>query len=136
MSGTSGVATEGWVPTFLLQFVHRLREADVPVSMVEMLDAVEAVRRIDPVDREQFRTSLAATLVKRVQDLPAFNSLFDIYFAVQRGGHRDIQVETTLDRAVEGEAGATAHEVIEGEEAEEPSTDLLRMLLQALRSDD
>src|SRR5918999_6030743 len=90
MRGTSvfppGGASSGYVPTLLLRFVHRLREAGVPVSMVETLDAVDAVGHIDLGDREQLRSSLASTLVKRTEDLVAFHSLFDIYFAVRRGG--------------------------------------------------
>jgi uncharacterized protein len=141
MTRTSGVSrttpATGRVPTFLLQFVHRLREAEVPVSMVETLDAVEALRRVEVADRGQFRSALAATLVKRTEDVPAFNSLFDIYFAVQRGEDTPIELKTSLDRHGPGEdqrpGGPRSGE---REVEEEPSTDLLRMLLQALRSDD
>lgn len=141
MTRTSGVSLgdppTGRVPTLLLQFVHRLREADVPVSMVETLDAVDAVRRVEVADRDQFRSALAATLAKRTEDLPAFHSLFDIYFAVQRGGERQIEVTTSLDR-IAADQGAGPSDGPGGvqQEEDEPSTDLLRMLLQALRSGD
>ena len=141
MRGTSvvppGGSSSGYVPTLLLRFVHRLREAGVPVSMVETLDAVDAVGHIDLGDREQLRSSLASTLVKRTEDLVAFHSLFDIYFAVRRADGRNIDVSTSLDRA--GAADRTApdgRQVDRRAEEDEPSTDLLRMLLQALRSND
>ena len=133
-----GGSSSGYVPTLLLRFVHRLREAGVPVSMVETLDAVDAVGHIDLGHREQLRSSLAATLVKRTEDLVAFHSLFDIYFAVRRADGRNIDVSTSLDRAGAGDEPARGGRQVdrEDEAEEEPSTDLLRMLLQALRSDD
>ena len=140
MRGTSvaspGGSSSGYVPTLLLRFVHRLREAGVPVSMVETLDAVDAVGHIELGDREQLRSSLAATLVKRTEDLVAFHSLFDIYFAVRRADPRGIDVSTSLDRAGGDDGTAPSGRQVGPEAEDEPSTDLLRMLLQALRSDD
>src|SRR6266700_3664957 len=43
----------------LIEFIHRLREVAIPVSMVESLDAMEALKHIDPSNREQFRAALA-----------------------------------------------------------------------------
>jgi uncharacterized protein len=119
VKGTS----EGALPTALLRFTHRLRDAGIPVSMVETLDSVEALRHVDLTDRAVFKAVLGATLVKRTEHRSAFDSLFDIYFAVQREVPR---VGTRLDRPGEPT----------GAEGELPSTDLLKALLDALRSDD
>lgn len=70
--------------TALLSFVHRLREAAIPVSMVETLDAVESLRHVDPSDRGLFKATLAATLVKRAEHRAAFDALFDAYFSSRR----------------------------------------------------
>ncbi len=70
--------------TALLDFVHRLRDAAIPVSMVETLDAVESLRHVDPANRKEFKATLAATLVKRAEHLSAFEALFDVYFAPRR----------------------------------------------------
>jgi len=117
----------GTLPTAVLRFTHRLRDAGIPVSMVETLDSVEAIRQIDVTDRSAFRAALASTLVKRTEHQRTFDSLFDVYFSVQR---RAPEVETTLDRP--GEM-APADGTPSGEP---PSTDLLTALLEALRSDD
>jgi uncharacterized protein with von Willebrand factor type A (vWA) domain len=69
----------------LIAFVHRLREAAIPVSMVETLDAVESLRHVDPSDRALFKATLAATLVKRAEHRAAFDALFDVYFSSLRG---------------------------------------------------
>jgi uncharacterized protein with von Willebrand factor type A (vWA) domain len=66
--------------TSLLEFFHRLREAGVPVSMVEVLDAVAALAHLDLADRAQFRSALFATLVKRPEDRQPFAVLFDVCF--------------------------------------------------------
>jgi uncharacterized protein with von Willebrand factor type A (vWA) domain len=117
----------GTLPTAILRFTHRLRDAGIPVSMVETLDSVEAIRHIDMTDRSAFRAALASTLVKRIEHRQAFDSLFDIWFSVQRPAP---DVETTLDRP--GEAASNGTEA----GAEPPSTDMLNALLEALRSDD
>src|SRR6266536_3779154 len=68
----------------LIEFIHRLREVAIPVSMVESLDAMEALKHIDLSNREQFRAALAASLVKRAEHRAAFAALFDVHFAPRR----------------------------------------------------
>ena len=118
----------------LLRFVHRLRDAGIPVSMVETLDAAECLARIDLANRAELKASLAATLVKRAEHQAAFDSLFDIYFALHREQLEPV-VTTSLDRAVGGGEAGEVQQADEGIE-EAPSTDLLKALLAALRSDD
>jgi uncharacterized protein with von Willebrand factor type A (vWA) domain len=79
------VSTGDWGPprsleTGLLEFFHRLREARVPVSMVEVLDAFACLDHVELADRTQFRAALFATLVKRPEDQQAFGVLFDVCF--------------------------------------------------------
>jgi uncharacterized protein with von Willebrand factor type A (vWA) domain len=124
-------STQSSFSSAVLQFVHRLRDAAIPVSMVEALDAMECIRHVDIAERSQFKAALAATLVKRAEDRPTFSSLFDIYFAVFR---ERPEVATTLDRQESIEDGEGVPLSTEGEE--EPSTDLMKALLDALRSDD
>jgi uncharacterized protein with von Willebrand factor type A (vWA) domain len=116
----------------ILAFVHRLRDAGVPVSMVETLDAIGSLRHIELADRSQFRSTLAATLDKRVEHRGVFDSLFDIYFALQR---KPPDVRTSLDRPGAGEGDSDGRGSDLGEiSGEEVSTDFLEMLLRALRS--
>jgi hypothetical protein len=117
----------------LLRFIHRLRDAGIPVSMVETLDAAECLARIDVTNRSELRAALGASLVKRSEHLAAFESLFDIYFAV----HRDqpqMEVSTSLDRT--GGDGRGERSGTDDKPEQPPSTDLLKALLEALRSDD
>jgi uncharacterized protein with von Willebrand factor type A (vWA) domain len=66
-------------------FVAALREAGLPVSVAEGLDAVRATQVIDLVDREALRTAYAATLVKRPAHRAAFDTLFDLWFPAALG---------------------------------------------------
>jgi uncharacterized protein with von Willebrand factor type A (vWA) domain len=136
MTDTNAPSREGLPDTSfvraLLRFVHRLRDAGLPVSMVETIDAADCVARIELSNRAELRAALAATLVKRAEHRTAFESLFDIYFAVQRA-QPEVAVATSLDR--EG-TDHPDHEGAVGLGIEEPSTDLLKALLEALRSDD
>ncbi|WP_113704338.1 vWA domain-containing protein [Nonomuraea lactucae] len=61
-------------------FVHALREAGLPVSLAEGLDAARALRVIDLTERESLRAAYAATLVKRPGHRPGFDVLFDLWF--------------------------------------------------------
>ncbi len=66
-------------------FVTELRKAGLPVSLTEHLDAAEAVRHIPLEDREALKYALAATLVKSSSHWRAFETAFEVFFAV-RGG--------------------------------------------------
>ncbi|WP_043630179.1 vWA domain-containing protein [Nonomuraea candida] len=67
-------------------FVHALREAGVPVSVAEGLDAANALRAIELADRESLRAAYAATLVKKPAYRPGFDVLFDLWFPATTTG--------------------------------------------------
>ncbi|ACY97746.1 MULTISPECIES: vWA domain-containing protein [Thermomonospora] len=66
-------------------FVAALREAGLPVSVSEGLDAVRALTVIDLIDREALRAAYAATLVKRPAHRKTFDTLFDLWFPAALG---------------------------------------------------
>ena len=70
-------------------FVGELRAAGLPVSLTENLDALEALRHVPVDDRHAFKEALAATMVKRHEHRPAFDTAFDVYFSVRRPGRPD-----------------------------------------------
>jgi uncharacterized protein with von Willebrand factor type A (vWA) domain len=61
-------------------FLEALREAGLPVSLAEGLDAVHAIGALGLADRETLRASYAATLVKRQSHRPGFDQVFDLYW--------------------------------------------------------
>lgn len=67
-------------------FVAALREAGLPVSQAEGLDAVRALRTIDLAERDSLRAAYAATLVKRPAHRDTFDTLFDLWFPAAVGG--------------------------------------------------
>lgn len=68
----------------LSDFITELRAAGIPVSMVEAIDAMEAVRLIDLGDRSALKATLGATLVKNARHYQAFDVAFDVFFAHHR----------------------------------------------------
>ncbi len=77
----------------LAGFIGELREAGLPVSLTENLDAMEAVKHIPLDDREAFKYALAATLVKNNAHWRAFETVFEVYFSL-RGSRYAIDDDT------------------------------------------
>jgi uncharacterized protein with von Willebrand factor type A (vWA) domain len=68
-----------------ISFVEALRDAGVPVSTAETVDATRAITAIDLLDRESLRAAFASTVCKRSTYRVAFDSLFDLYFPPKTG---------------------------------------------------
>jgi uncharacterized protein with von Willebrand factor type A (vWA) domain len=66
-----------------LQFIAALRAQGVRVSLAESADAFLAMQHLGIQDRQRFRESLRATLIKDQRDLPTFESLFDLFFQAE-----------------------------------------------------
>jgi len=64
----------------ILQLIAALRASGVRVSLAESAEAFSAVDLMGIQDREHFRLSLRATLIKDVKDLPTFEKLFPLFF--------------------------------------------------------
>lgn len=66
----------------LTGFIEELREAGLPVSMVEVIDSMRAVEAIEIDNRNSLRETLRATLVKNLRHERAFDTAFDVYFSL------------------------------------------------------
>lgn len=80
-------------------FVAALRDAGLPVSLAEGIDASHATAEIGLGERELLRQAYAATLVKRQGHREAFDQVFDLYFPALVGetgasGHPDDEPDT------------------------------------------
>src|SRR5512141_1628689 len=66
--------------TRILQLIAALRASGVRVSLAESAEAFSAVDLMGIQDREEFRLSLRATLIKDLKDIPTFDKLFPLFF--------------------------------------------------------
>jgi len=64
----------------IVKFISALRSAGVRVSLAESADAMYAVDVVGVKNREAFRVSLRATLIKDARDIPVFEELFPLFF--------------------------------------------------------
>jgi uncharacterized protein len=64
----------------LILLAERLRRAHVPVSTTELVDAFETTKALGIGDRSLWRNGLRAAMVKRADQLPIFDDLFDRTF--------------------------------------------------------
>jgi uncharacterized protein len=77
-AGTGVALTE-----LLSGFIVELRNAGLPVSLTENLDAMQAVQHIPLEDRDAFKYALAATLVKNAAHWRVFETVFEVYFSLR-----------------------------------------------------
>ena len=84
-------------------FIPELREAGLPVSTTEHLDAMLAVKHIPLEDREAFKYALAATLVKNNAHWRAFETVFEVYFSL-RGKEFTLDLDESDERSEDEDA--------------------------------
>jgi hypothetical protein len=65
----------------ILEFTNILRKSGIRVSTAEAIDAFEALDELSIDDREIFRDALRATMVKRGEEVPTYDELFDLYWS-------------------------------------------------------
>lgn len=85
----------------LLEFFAALRDAGLPVITAEALDATRSIAVVG-VEPGPFRTALSSCLVKDVEDQPAFDRVFDAFFAVPPRRRRQ-------QRSVDDPGGVDGH---------------------------
>lgn len=66
--------------TRMVQFIRALRAAGVRISLAESQDAMYGVQAVGAHDRDQFRSTLKATLVKEGRDHTTFEYFFPLFF--------------------------------------------------------
>ena len=81
----AGVGAGVALTELLSGFIAELRNAGLPVSLTENLDAMQAVQHIPLDDREAFKYALGATLVKNAAHWRVFETVFEVYFSLR--GH-------------------------------------------------
>ena len=64
----------------IIKFIAALRASGVRISLAESADAFYAISQLGVKDKDTFRISLRATLVKDAVNLPVFEELFPLYF--------------------------------------------------------
>ena len=118
-------------------FVVELRNAGLPVSLTENLDAMEAVKHIPIEDRDAFKYALAATLVKNEQHWKAFETVFEVYFSLrgpeynvldEEGEIDEDSLEEWMSQQIRGMGGQSSAEDMSPEEIAEM---LFRALMNA-----
>jgi uncharacterized protein with von Willebrand factor type A (vWA) domain len=121
-------------------FVVELRNAGLPVSLTENLDAMEAVQHIPIEDREAFKYALGATLIKNHAHWRSFETVFEVYFSLRGPEYKlvDGDDDTDIDelwremqeqQRQQGDGGAGGLDNLTPEE-------IAQLLLQALMSGD
>ncbi|WP_298273396.1 VWA domain-containing protein [Geobacter sp.] len=106
----------------ITRFVTALRERGVRVSPGESLDAVNALALCGVGGRESVKALLRLTLVKNVNDIPAFEEVFDRFFAPAQplpSGAAPADLLAAMIHIVEGEQLKT--DAVRGHKEEGPT---------------
>ena len=65
----------------ILEFTNILRKSGIRVSTAEAIDAFAALDELSIDDREVFRDALRSTMVKRGEEVPTFDQLFELFWS-------------------------------------------------------
>jgi uncharacterized protein len=127
----ASTAEPGGLAGHLDGFVRAVRDAGIPVGISQAVDAAEILTVVDLLDREQLRHGLAAVLLQRAAQRPAYDVLFDLWWPLsdrgavpgdddtEDGAERGDPRESTLDLPDSGE-----------DLAERLRAELLRLLME------
>jgi len=93
----------------IVEFTNLLRKSGIRVSVSEAIDAFTAVDELSFADRELFKTALRASMIKRGDEIPTYDELFDLFWS----GFYDNLRAAFGDMAGEmGEAGVDLEELM------------------------
>jgi uncharacterized protein with von Willebrand factor type A (vWA) domain len=84
----------------IIKFISALRASGVRISLAESADAFYAISELGVKDKDAFRISLRATLVKDAANLPVFDELFLLFF----GGAENLPMMAASDDLSPAEA--------------------------------
>src|SRR3954463_14998179 len=104
MTAPSTSLEPGGLAGHLDGFVRAVREAGIPVGISQAVDAAEILTVVDLLDREQLRHGLAAVLLQRAAQRPAYDVLFDLWWPL---GDRPAPADDGSDDDGEGAPGST-----------------------------
>ncbi|SDO17712.1 VWA domain-containing protein [Geodermatophilus sp. DSM 45219] len=127
-AGVGGPAsTAGGLAGHLDGFVRAVRDAGIPVGISQAVDAAEVLTAVDLLDREQLRHGLAAVLLQRAAQRPAYDVLFDLWWPLS---DRPVAPGSADDDAVPGETGDSTLDLPDGADlAQLMREELSRLLL-------
>ncbi len=93
----------------IVEFTNLLRKSGVRVSVSEAIDAFTAIDELSFADRDLFKIALRASMIKRGDEIPTYDELFDLFWS----GFYDNLREAFGDMAGEmGEMGLDLEELM------------------------
>jgi len=76
------------------EFAEVLKKAGVDLSIVEIMDMMNAISHISILEKEIFKQTLATTLIKDYTDIPVFNQCFEQFFERKKGNDSLLDIYT------------------------------------------
>ncbi len=102
--GAPAATEPGGLAGHLDGFVRAVRGAGIPVGISQAVDAAEILTVVDLLDREQLRHGLAAVLLQRAAQRPAYDVLFDLWWPLSDRPALPEGTETDDDAGPPGES--------------------------------
>src|SRR3712207_4376302 len=111
-------------------FVRAVRDAGIPVGISQAVDAAEILTVVDLLDREQLRHGLAAVLLQRGAQRPAYDVLFDLWWPLSDRPAPDEDAAESEEGAEGGEPQQGGPRQDDAELAKAMRDELFRLLLE------
>jgi uncharacterized protein with von Willebrand factor type A (vWA) domain len=129
MAAPSTTVEPGGLAGHLDGFVRAVREAGIPVGISQAVDAAEILTVVDLLDREQLRHGLAAVLLQRAAQRPAYDVLFDLWWPLASRPAADPSSDPSADDGGAGGETLDLPDMDPGDLAELMRAQLLQLLL-------
>lgn len=91
----------------MVRFGALLRQEGLPVTTVQVTDAVRALEHIDLGDRDELRLVLRTVFVGRPEEIPVFDRCFESFWRRQLEAEQGIPGPVAVPPAAEAETGVT-----------------------------
>jgi uncharacterized protein with von Willebrand factor type A (vWA) domain len=101
----------------VVRFGAMLRQQGLPITLIQVTDAVRALDHLDMADRPELFLGLRAVFVSRPEDFPVFERCFEWFWRLQGDDEQDLPGLLSLSPPARGEEGSAGSEVAARQES-------------------
>lgn len=112
-------STDNYVENNIIKFIQILRSLGVNISLVESIEAINSLKAIDILNRNEFKLTLQSLLIKNYEEKEIYNQVFDLFFAPEELTEKEEKETPASEEKEEDENKEIIHDSIDREDKED-----------------